>query len=218
ISMKSAKAFPPAVFTRGPLAGLTSITEYTLKSALSPSTSVLSATRLLKARYVPRSVSVYARRSSAMPSVPPMPCPDSMYQGAAAEAVPGRDVRGRGGRRSGLLPQRLLEDVRAGLAAARHEARARRGDFRQRGGSTGLAADLGGIGLGPDDDEVVVHHQAAVQELALRDVLLLQRGRVHQHDVSFTACGERQRLPGADRHGLYRQTALLFEERNQHIE
>src|SRR5262245_29043263 len=39
--------------------------------------------RLRNARYVPRSVSVYARRSSAMPSVAPMPCPDSMYQGAA---------------------------------------------------------------------------------------------------------------------------------------
>src|SRR2546425_4291073 len=82
-SMKSAKALPPAALTRGPLAGLTSITEETLNSAVSPSTSGLRATRLLNARYVARSVSVYARRSSAIPSVAPMPCPDSMYQGAA---------------------------------------------------------------------------------------------------------------------------------------
>ena len=42
-----------------------------------------SATRLPKAESVARSVSVYARRSSARPSVAPMPWPDSMYQGAA---------------------------------------------------------------------------------------------------------------------------------------
>src|SRR5260370_40324840 len=44
---------------------------------------ILRATRLLNASRVARSVIVYAFRSSATPSVAPMPCPDSMYQGAA---------------------------------------------------------------------------------------------------------------------------------------
>src|SRR5206468_11072986 len=43
----------------------------------------LPISRLPKAESVARSVSVYARRSSARPSVAPMPWPDSMYQGAA---------------------------------------------------------------------------------------------------------------------------------------
>src|SRR5207245_135481 len=54
-----------------------------LSSARSPSTMIVSATRLPNASSVARSVSVYARRSSARPSVAPMPWPDSMYQGAA---------------------------------------------------------------------------------------------------------------------------------------
>src|SRR2546428_130551 len=54
-----------------------------LRSTRSPSTMILSATRLPKASRVARSVNVYARRSSARPSVAPMPWPDSMYQGAA---------------------------------------------------------------------------------------------------------------------------------------
>src|SRR6185503_16655651 len=52
-------------------------------SGRSFSTRMGSAMRFWNARKVARSVMVYARRSLAMPRVAPIPCPDSMYHGAA---------------------------------------------------------------------------------------------------------------------------------------
>jgi hypothetical protein len=59
-----------------------------------------------------------------------------------------------------------------------------------------LALDAGGIRLGADDDEVVVHDQATVLHLAFVHVLPLDRRRVRERDVRFAARREGERLPG----------------------
>src|SRR5207249_2135616 len=86
-------------------------------------------------------------------------------------ALPGLDVPRRARRDARLLPQRELEHVRAGLVAARDEARALLGDAPERRDGALLALDPGGIGRGTDDDEVVVHDQPAVLHLAFGNVL-----------------------------------------------
>src|SRR5581483_2390472 len=58
-----------------------------LRSGRSLSTMIGSATRFRNARYVARSVMVYARRSSAIPRVWPIPCPHSRYH-VPREAIP----------------------------------------------------------------------------------------------------------------------------------
>src|SRR5262252_1507537 len=102
-----------------------------------------------------------------MLSVAPMPCPDSMYQGAAG------------------VTSACFQDVPSRLVAARDETRLRRGDLLHRVDDATVAADLRGVRLGTHDDEVVVHDEPPVLHLALGEVLLLQGRRMAERHVGF---------------------------------
>ena len=75
-----------------------------------------------------------------------------------------------------------------------------------------------GVGFRPNDDEIVVHHQASVFEFSLCDIFLFQAGRVNQSDVGITLGRKRERLTGADGNGFQAIAALFLEQRHQHIE
>src|SRR5215472_8899772 len=73
-----------------------------------------------------------------------------------------------------LLPEPKLQEVGAGLVSAGHEARLRLGNSLESVHGLGRAFDPGGIVLGTDNDEVVVHDEAAILHFAVLDVLPLE--------------------------------------------
>src|SRR5207237_5111263 len=91
-----------------------------------------------------------------------------------AHPLTGLDVPGAPGLDPRLLPQALLEDVRAGPVAAGDEARLRLRDPLERLDRLRHALDPRRIVFRPDDDEVVVQDEATVQHLALVDVATLE--------------------------------------------
>ena len=82
----------------------------------------------------------------------------------------------------------------------------------------GRALDARGVARWAQQDEVVVHDEAAVHAHALVDDLLLGAGRVHEHDVGVAALAHRQRLAGADGDDLDVVAAVLLEHGHQDVE
>src|SRR4030095_9738816 len=145
-------------------------------SGRSPSTIVMSRTRLEKASNVARSVSVYALRSSAMPSVAPMPCPASMYQGAAGVTP----ACFHSASSSVWVPDLSPRETKRPPAAR---------DPLERSPRPLPPLDLRRVLLRPDDDEVVVRHEPAIDHLAVSHVFLLQLGRVSERHVGLATSG-----------------------------
>src|SRR3954452_24445790 len=66
-------------------------------------------------------------------------------------------------------------------------------------------SDAGRIGLGPDQDEIVEHHIAAVNAVPLRDELVLSLPIMDEDGIGVASCANRKRLPGADRDDVHRK-------------
>src|SRR5262249_14997819 len=124
-----------------------------------------------------------------------------------AHALARLDVPGPARLDPRLLPQALLENVRARLVAAGDEARLRLRDPLEGLDGLGHAFDLRRILLRPDDDEVVVHDEAAIQHLPFGDVATLELGSVGQRHVRLAPGGEGEGLARAHGDGLYAQAA-----------
>ena len=61
------------------------------------------------------------------------------------------------------------------------------------------AANSGRVGFRSDNHEVVVHHVAAIDAVAVGHELVLACAIMHQQRIGIAARADRQRLPGADR-------------------
>ena len=61
------------------------------------------------------------------------------------------------------------------------------------------------IGVGSDDDEIVVHHVAAVDAKTVGDKLVLADAIVNQQRIGVAARADRKRLAGADRDDVHAQ-------------
>ena len=92
------------------------------------------------------------------------------------------------------------------------------GDLLQGSGDVGHAGNPGGIALGADDDEVVVHDIEALHALAVGDELLLVGLGVHEQHVTVTVAGVLDRLAGADRHHAHLDPGLVLEQWQQMAE
>jgi len=108
--------------------------------------------------------------------------------------------------------------VGARLVAAGNETRLRLGNPLEGIRDLWRALDPGGVVLGTDDDEVVVHDEAAILHLPFPDVLPLDRRRVHERHISFSTGRQGQRLPRADGDGLDGQAGLLLEHGHEDVE
>ena len=69
------------------------------------------------------------------------------------------------------------------------------------------AANMRRIGIGPDNDEIVVHHVAAVDAKAVGDELVLADPVVDQQRIGVAARADRKRLASADRDDMHPQAA-----------
>src|SRR5207249_4875567 len=69
-----------------------------------------------------------------------------------------------------------------------------------------------------DEQEVVVHHDAAAHEIAAINQGLLRLGRVRQHHVRVSAPTHRERLPAAGGDHLDDVTGLPLEHGQQRVE
>jgi hypothetical protein len=104
--------------------------------------------------------------------------------------------------------------VGAGLVAARHERRGFGLDRFQRGLDI-LALDAGGIGLRPDQHEVVVHHVKPLHAKSVGDEFFLLRSGVDEHHVGIAAPRGVERLAGALRDHLDVDIGFGLEQRQQ---
>jgi hypothetical protein len=111
---------------------------------------------------------------------------------------------------AGLVPEAQLGGVRATLVAARDEGRVAGGQLLQALDDVG-ALHAGRVGLGADEDEVVVHDRVALDAEAVGDELVLGLLVVHEHHVGIAAAAGVQRLAGAQRHHLDVDAAGLLE-------
>ena len=69
------------------------------------------------------------------------------------------------------------------------------------------------IGIRPDDDEIVVHHVAAVDAEAVGDELVLADAIVDQQRIGIAAHADRERLSGADRDDVHAEAARRAKDR-----
>jgi hypothetical protein len=72
--------------------------------------------------------------------------------------------------------------------------------------------------LRTDQDEVVVHHVAAVHAVAVGDELVLGGAGMHQHHVDVAVLAQFERLAGADRDYMHLDAILLLEHRQDDLE
>ena len=72
--------------------------------------------------------------------------------------------------------------------------------------------------LGPDDDEIVVHHVAAIDAEAVGDELVLADAIMHQERIGVAARADRKRLSGADRDDVHAQAGRGVEDRQDVLE
>jgi hypothetical protein len=133
-----------------------------------------------------------------------MPEPVSRYQGPFLVEVD-----------AGGLPVAQLGGVGAALVAARDEGRLGRFDRFAQAFEDVLAGRLGRVGLGADDDEVVVHDFLALDAEALGDELLLGGLVMHEDDVGIAAARHVERLAGAQGDHAHLDAAGLLEGRQQ---
>src|SRR5438445_205512 len=93
-----------------------------------------------------------------------------------------------------------------------------RGGAAQAASGVAQAAQAGRVRGRPDEEEIVVHHEAAVQEVSRVGEDALGLGRVRQHHVRVAAAAHRERLPAADGDYLHAIAALPLEHREQRVE
>src|SRR5262249_24968792 len=112
---------------------------------------------------------------------------------------------------AGLGPEALFRLVGAAVVAARGEGRARRGNRLEGGDDVAAAADMGGIALRPDEDEVVVHDLAPPGAPAFGDEGQFRRLVMDEEHIGIAALADLQRLAGADGDDAYLDPALRGE-------
>ena len=78
--------------------------------------------------------------------------------------------------------------------------------------------DLGRVGGGADDDEVVVHDEPAVDAVSVGHELLLRSGGVDEQHVRLALLAHGHGLAGADGDRLDEVAGLLLEDRDQDVE
>jgi len=135
-----------------------------------------------------------------------------------AHAEAGRDEPGALRRDACLLPIGFLHLVRAGVVAARDEFRLSLAQLAEGGDDVARAAQRQRILLRADQDEVVVHHVAAVHAVAVGDELVLGRPSMHQHHIDVAVLAQFERLAGADRNHVYLDAVLCLEGRQDRLE
>ncbi len=136
-------------------------------------------------------------------------------------AVPGLGVPtsiAPGRQDCGGAPQLLLHLMGPRLVAAGDEQRLALGDSLQRRNGVGHAAQARRIARRTDEQEVVVHHEAAAHEVARVDQRALRVRRVRQHHVRVTAPAHGQRLPAAHGDHLDGVVGLPLEHGEQAVE
>ena len=112
---------------------------------------------------------------------------------------------------AGLAPEALLLGVGAARIAAREKRLLLRRDLLQRGDDVLAAADMGGIGLRADQDEVVVHDLAAIDAVAGFQEFELGRLVVDEDHVGVAVLADRQGLAGSHRDNVHLDPARLGE-------
>src|SRR6266550_2196355 len=112
-----------------------------------------------------------------------------------AHPLPRLDVplASRWAREARALPEQLLALVRAGLVAARDEDAAPLGDLAERRHRVTQTAQPRRVACGPDDEELVVHHDPTAREVPRIDQRALRLRRVRQHHVRVAAATHRER-------------------------
>ena len=88
-----------------------------------------------------------------------------------------------------------------------------RRDLPQGGRGVGRAGDAGGVALGADDDEVVVHDVEALHALSVGDELLLVGLGMDEQHVAVAVAGVLDRLPGADGDHAHLDPGLVLKQR-----
>src|SRR2546426_548551 len=124
----------------------------------------------------------------------------------------------RWAREARALPEQLLALVRAGLVAARDEDAAPLGDLAERRHRVTQTAQPRRVARGPDDEELVVHHDATARKVPRIDQRALRLRRVRQHHVRVAAAAHRERLPAAHGDHLDGVVGLPLEHGQQAIE
>ena len=136
-----------------------------------------------------------------------------------AHALPRLDVPGAPRLDAGLLPQRLLQHVGAGLVAAGDEAGA--GSRRCASGRRPPSAApliFAGSSAGPMMTKSLYMTRRRLRILPSSTYFFSSAGAWASVTSASPARRQRQRLPGADRDRLHREPGLLLEHRHQHVE
>src|SRR6185436_4774304 len=95
--------------------------------------------------------------------------------------------------------------------AARDERRLRGPDPAKSLEGVFSSLNPGRIRLGPDEQEIVVHHLESAHPMPFCDEFLLERVSVHEHDIRIPAAADVERLPGSDRDYAHLDAGLLRE-------
>ena len=74
------------------------------------------------------------------------------------------------------------------------------------------------IGVRPDNDEIVVHHVAAIDAKTVGDELVLADPIVDQERIGVAARADRKRLAGADRDDVHAQAGRCAKDRQDVLE
>src|SRR5215211_2901192 len=102
----------------------------------------------------------------------------------------------------------------AAVIAARCESAFSLSDALKRLRGLSKAPDAGRVVLGADEDEVVEHHIATVEPVALGDELVLVRSVMNEKRIRIASHSNLESLPGANSHDPHVDPGLLPEERN----
>ena len=133
----------------------------------------------------------------------------------AEVAIPGRALVGLD---AGRLPQPKLHPIGAAVVAAAGEHGAGAGDLHERLARILQAANMRRIGIGPDNDEIVVHHVAAIDAKTVGDELVLADAIVDQERIGVAARADRKRLSGPDRDDVHAQAGRCAKDRQDVVE
>ena len=74
------------------------------------------------------------------------------------------------------------------------------------------------IGIRPDNDEIVVHHVAAIDAKAVGDELVLADAIMNQERIGVAARADRKRLSGSDRDNVDAQAGRGAKDRQDALE
>src|SRR5439155_1050607 len=115
-------------------------------------------------------------------------------------------------------PKLPMRSWAAGETRKSAKARARRRDPPPGLGCVLQSCHLCGVVGRAHEEEVVVHHEPPVDDRALQSRLLLQLGRVAQHDVGLAPPREGERLAAPHGHRLHVVAARLLEDGHEDVE